>query len=48
MTFVMQIIALKFVKFREVGVDVVPGFYDLICSYMEAIVSQRQFDCFSG
>jgi hypothetical protein len=29
-TFVLQIVALKFVDFRQVGVVIVPGLYDLI------------------
>jgi hypothetical protein len=30
MTFVLQIVALKFVKFRQIGVVIVSGLYDLI------------------
>ncbi len=29
-TFVTQVAALKFVDFRQVGVVIAPGFYDLI------------------
>ncbi len=30
MTFVLQIVALKFVNIRQVGAIIVPGLYDLI------------------
>jgi hypothetical protein len=42
-TSVLQIVALKFVNFRQVGIVILPGLYDLIyngtLSYMEAMLS---------